>query len=109
MKSSADLGGRYLQHSSYPTKDNSIIVLLYSFKISPRSQRSFAISAHQENTTQPCPQVFFDQRFNNLQWAALLTSFAQYDKVLSKFGQQRLIMVNYVCGFNQSQTGIYLE
>ena len=32
-----------------------------------------------------------------------------YDKVLSKFGQQQLIMVNYVCGLNQSETGKYVE
>ena len=54
---------------------------------------------------------FLGQLFNNLQLAALLTSFwhhwfnmtkrlmslAQYDKVLSKFGQQQLVMVNYGC------------
>ena len=33
----------------------------------------------------------------------------QYDKVLSKFGQQQLVMVNYACGFNQSETGKYFE
>ena len=31
---------------------------------------------------------FLDQRFNNLQRAALLTSLVQYDKILSRFGQQ---------------------
>ena len=33
----------------------------------------------------------------------------QYDKVLSKFRQQQLIMVNYACGFYQSETGKYFE
>jgi len=42
---------------------------------------------------------------NNLQWAALLTSSVEYDKILCKFGQQQLVMVNYGCGFNQSETG----
>ena len=55
---------------------------------------------------------FLSQRFNNLQKAALLTSFWCHwfdDKILSKFGQQQLLMVNYACGFNQSETGKYFE
>ena len=48
--------------------------------------------------TQPRPQVSLGQRFNNLPRAALLTSLVQYDKILSKFGQEQLVMVNYVCG-----------
>ena len=55
---------------------------------------------------------FLSQRFNNLQKAALLTSFWRHrfnDKILSKFGQQQLLMVNYACGFNQSETGKYFE
>ena len=30
-------------------------------------------------------------------------------KVLSKFGEQQLVMVNYACGFNQSETEKYFE
>ena len=30
-------------------------------------------------------------------------------KILSKFGEQQLVMVNYVCGLNQSETGKYFE
>ena len=30
-------------------------------------------------------------------------------KILSKFGEQQLVMVNYACGFNQSETGKYFE
>ena len=30
-------------------------------------------------------------------------------KILSKFGEQQLVMVNYVRGFNQSETGKYFE
>ena len=30
-------------------------------------------------------------------------------KVLSKFGEQQLVMVNYARGFNQSETGKYFE
>ena len=44
-----------------------------------------------------------------LQRAALLMSMVQYDKVLSKFGEQQLAMVNYVCSCNQSEMGKYFE
>ena len=30
-------------------------------------------------------------------------------KILSKFGEQQLVMVNYARGFNQSETGKYFE
>ena len=30
-------------------------------------------------------------------------------KFLSKFGEQQLVVVNYACGFNQSETGKYFE
>ena len=30
-------------------------------------------------------------------------------KILSKFGEQQLVMVNYACGFNQPETGKYFE
>ena len=49
---------------------------------------------------------FWRQWFNNLQRTALLTSLVQYDRIL---GQQQLFMVNYTCGFNQSETGKYCE
>ena len=49
---------------------------------------------------------FWRQWFDNLQQTALLTSLAQYDRIL---GQQQLFMVNYVCGFNQLETGKYFE
>ena len=39
----------------------------------------------------------------------LLTSSVGYDKVLCKFGEQQLDMVNYACGFNQSETGEHFE
>ena len=49
------------------------------------------------------------QQINNLQRAALLMSLVQYGKVVSKFGEQQLVMVNYACGFNQSEMGKYFE
>ena len=30
-------------------------------------------------------------------------------KILSKFGEEQLVMVNYACGFNQSETEKYFE
>ena len=30
-------------------------------------------------------------------------------KILSKSGEQQLVMVNYACGLNQSETGKYFE
>jgi len=38
-----------------------------------------------------------------------LTSSVEYDKILCKFGQQQLVMMSYVCGFNKSETRKYLE
>ena len=49
---------------------------------------------------------FWRQWFNNLQRTALLTSLVQYDIIL---GQQQLFMLNYACGFNQLETGKYFE
>ena len=54
---------------------------------------------------------FLGRRFNNpssgCTFDVILTSSGQYDKILSKFGQQQLAMVIYACGFNQSETGKY--
>ena len=30
-------------------------------------------------------------------------------KILSKFGEEQLVMLNYACGLNQSETGKYFE
>jgi len=40
---------------------------------------------------------------------ALLLSSVEYDKILCKSDQKQLVMVNYACGFNQSETGKYFE
>ena len=69
-------------------------------------------SSNEQNNSTLSPG-FLGQRFNNLQLGCsfdiILTSSVQYDKILSKFGQQQLVMVNYACGFNQSETGKYFE
>ena len=47
---------------------------------------------------------FLNEQFNYLQRAALLTSLIEY-----LFEQQQPVMVNYVCGFNQSETKKYFD
>ena len=41
--------------------------------------------------------------------ASLVQIINSTDKILSKFGQQQLVVVNFACGFNQSETGKYFE
>ena len=108
---------RDLQDSSYPMKakfTNCFNLLFVNLFISP------FYSLFNNTTSSPS---FQGQRFNNLQWAAfltlfwhhwfnmtkLLTSLGQYNKVVSKCGQQQLVMVNYACGFNQSGKGKYFD
>ena len=124
-----------LQNSSYPTKvefNNCFIIHSKYFPI-PRGVSPFRslFSAHQNNTT--LSPGFLGQRFNNLRRAVLLTSLIQHGedfdvigsiifgrlyfwrhwfnvaKILSKFGEQQLVMVNFACGLNQSETGKYFE
>ena len=58
-------------------KPNSIIALLFFPNLSPFLKEfchfALCFSGHQNNTT--LSPGFLGQRFNNLQWAALLTSF----------------------------------
>ena len=78
----------------------------------PRQSRHFGPAS---KTTQPRPQVFLINGSITCNKAALLTSFWRHrfnmtnNKILSKFGKQQLVMVNYACGFNQSETGKYFE
>ena len=71
----------------------------------------FFIFLFTKNNTTLSPG-FLGQWCNNLQLVALLASLVhdmtkllmslvQYEKVLSKFGQQQLFVVHYVCSFNQ--------
>ena len=71
---------------------------------------SYAICSNYQNNSTSSPG-FLGQWFNNLQpgctFDIILMSSFHYDKILSKFGQQQLVMVNYVCGFNQSEIAKY--
>ena len=139
MKNSADQGGCYpqrpkaevdntlrdRQNSSYPTKaefNNWFIIhskyFLLLKGVSPLRSYSF----RSPNITQPCPQVFsvngsiicgglhfWRHWFNNSRYAPLLTSLIQYGEDAFQIWWTNLVMVNYACGFNQSETGKYLE
>ena len=145
MKCSADHGGCYpprskaevdstlrdLQNSSYPTKaelNNCFIIhskyLPVRNGVSPF--RSLFFCSPKNNIPSP---GFLGQRFNNLQRAALLTSFwrhwfnnLQRTALLTSLIQcdedsfqiwwtaaGQLVIVNYACGFNQWETGKYFK
>ena len=91
---------------------HSIISNYYWFKILPRSWRFalmlFVFLLNKDNTISS--PGFFGQRLNNLQRAALLTSLIQYDEdSFQIWWTEHLVIVNYACGFNQSETGKYFE
>ena len=112
-------------------KPNPIIAILFIQNISPflKEFRHFALCFFcSAKITQARPQVFWvngsiicselhfwrhrfwRHRFNKMHRAALFALLAQYNNdFFSKFGQQQLVMVNYECGFNQSETGKYFE
>ena len=52
---------------------------------------------------------FWRQWFNNLQWTAFLTSLVQITWQNSWSTAAVKIMVNYACGFNQLEMGKYFE
>ena len=78
------------------------------------------------NITQPCPQIFsvngsiicgglhFWRHFDvigSIIFGGLhfWRHWFNMAKILSKFGEQQLVVVNYECGFNQSEMGKYFE
>ena len=106
MKNSADQWRCYPQ---WPKAEVDIsLALLFIQNISPfvKEFRHFTLCFPlTKNNTISFPG-FLSHQLNNLQRAALLKSLVQYDKDLFKFRQQQeLVMVNYACGFNQSETG----
>ena len=61
------------------------------------------------NITQPCPQVFSVNSSTICNGLHFWRHLFYMAKILSKFGEQQLVMVNYSCGFNQSETRKYFE
>ena len=99
-------------------KPNSIIALLFIQNIffaqtCKDVNLLAAISLFVNNTT--WSPGFLGQWFNNFDvngsiiCSGLNMILAENDKILCKSGQQQLVMVNYACGLNQSETGKYCE
>ena len=127
-KAEVDNTLRGLQNSSYPPKaefNNCFIhskYLLVLKGVSPFHSLFF----HSPTITQPCPQVFavngsiicsglhFWRHFDingSIIFGGLhfWRHWFNMSKILSKFGEQQLVMVNYACSFNQSEKGKYFE
>ena len=128
-KAEADNTLRDLQNSSYPMKaefNNRFIIHSRYFLLLKGVSPLRALFFRSPNITQPCPQVF---SVNGSIICSELHFWRHFDvigsiifgglhfwrhwinmaKILSKFGEQQLVMVNYACGFNQSETGKYFE
>ena len=118
-----------LHTSSYPTKakfNNCFIIHSKYFLVLKGVSLFCSLFFRSPNITQPCPQVFsingsiicsglhfwrhFDVIgsiiFGRLQFWHHWFNVAQ---ILSKFGEQQIVMVNCACGFNQSETGKYFK
>ena len=116
---------RDLQNSSYPTKaefNNCFIVHSKYFLVLKGVSPFRSLFFRSPNITQPCPQVssvngsilcrgphFWRHRFNIFGGLHFWRHWFNMAKILSKFGEQQLVMVNYSCDFNQSETGKYFE
>ena len=99
-------------HNSYRTKAefNNCFILhskyFLLFKgVSPLHSLFFRLP----NITQPCPQVFSVNGSKFCSGLHFWRHWFNMTKILSKFGEQQLVMGNYACGFNQSETGKYFE
>ena len=69
------------------------------------SARQFRHFVQTTETTQPRPQVSSVNGSND----KLLTRGRHFDVIGFNMTVQRLVMVNYACGFTQSKTGKYFE
>ena len=118
-----------LQNSSYPTKaefNDCFNIHSKYFLLLKGVSPLLSLFFHPPNITQPCPQVF---SVNGSIICSGLQFWRHFDvidsiifsglhfwchwfnmvKILFKCGEQQLVMVNYACGFNQSETGKYFE
>ena len=120
---------RDLQNSSYPTKakfNNCFIIhSKYFFLLKGVSPlRSLFFCSPKITQSRPhiflvnssiiCGGLYFWRHFDVIGSMTLDTlhfwhHWFNMAKLLSKFGEQQLVMVNYACGFNQSETGKYFE
>ena len=95
MKNSAD------QEEFFISQESRIIIYSKYFQTLKGENELFDFMRTKNNETSS--RGFLGQRFNNLQRDALLTSVVQYDKIVSEFGQQQLLMVNYAYGLNHQK------
>ena len=118
MKNSADQGGCYpqrpkaevdntlrgLQNSSYPKAEFNNCFIIHSkyFLLLKGVSPLRSLFFRSPNAT--LSPGFLGERFNNFwrHWFNMAT-------ILSKFGEQQLLMVNYACGLSQSETGKYFK
>ena len=130
-KAEVDNTLRDLQNSLTPTKAefNNCFMIYSKYLLVLKGVSPFcSLFFHSPNITQPGPQVFV---VNSSIICSGLHFWRHFDvdgsiifgglhfwrhwfnmaKILSKFGEQQLVMVNYMyaCGFNQSETGKYFE
>ena len=116
-----------LRNSSYPTKSklNNCFSIHSKYLLVLKGVSPFrSLFFRSPNITQPCPQVF---AVNSSIICSGLHLWRHFDvngsiifgglhfwrhwfnmvKILSKFGEQQLVMVNYAYGFNQSNGEIF--
>ena len=118
MKNSADQGGCYpqrpksevdntlrdLQNSSYPTKaefNNCFIIHSKYFLLLKGVSPLRSLFFRSPNTTQHCPQVFSVNGSIICGWLYFWRHWFNMVKILSKSGEQQLVMVNYACGLKR--------
>ena len=126
MKNSADQGGCYpqgpkaevdntlrdLQNSSHPTKaefNNCFIIHSKYFPVLKGVLPFRSLFFCSLTITQSRPQVFSVNGSIICSGLHFWHQWLNMAKSLSKFGEQQLIVVNYACGFNQSETAKCFE
>ena len=128
-KAEVDNTLRDLQNSSYPTKaefNNCFIIHSKYFLLLRGVSPLRSLFFRSPNITQPCPQVFSVNGSIICSWLHFWRYFDVISsiifggqhfwrhwfnmaKILSTFGRQQLVIVNYARGVNQSETGKYFE
>ena len=104
--------GRDLQNSSYPTKAEFYTCFIIHSKYVPvlKGVSPFrSLFFRSPKITQSGPQVFLVNGSIIFSGLHFWRHGFNMTKILSKFGEQQLVMVNYACGFNRSETGKYFE
>ena len=111
QKASVDNTLQDLQNSSYSTKVelniNCIIIHSKYFPILKGISPFCSLFLCSPNITPSHPQVFSINGSIICSRLYFWIHWFDMTKTVFKFGQQQLLMVNYACGFNQSDMGKY--